>query len=62
VTRRFSVAALLLLGLCRAQDLAVRLDQQVRAYVERQRFSGSVLVARGGKVIFSKGYGMADAE
>lgn len=62
MTRRFSVAALLLLGLCRAQDLATRLDRQVRVYVDQQRFSGSVLVARGGKVLFSKGYGMADAE
>ena len=62
MTRRFAVAALLLLGLCRAQDLATRLDQQVRAYVERQRFNGSVLVARDGKVLLSKGYGMANAE
>jgi CubicO group peptidase (beta-lactamase class C family) len=51
-----------LVGLCRAQDLAARLDQQVRAYVEQQRFSGSVLVARDGRILFSKGYGMANAE
>ena len=63
MTRRFSVAALLLLvGLCRAQDLATRLDRQVRVYVDQQRFNGSVLVARDGKVLFSKGYGMANAE
>ncbi len=45
-----------------AQDLAARMDQQVRAYADQQKFSGCVLVAREGKVVFSKGYGLANAE
>ena len=32
------------------------------ARVERDHFSGSVLIARDGKVLFSRGYGMANAE
>jgi CubicO group peptidase (beta-lactamase class C family) len=62
ITRRFLILGTLLVSLCFGQDLAARLDQQVSAYVRQQRFNGSVLVARGGKVLFSKGYGMANAE
>ena len=45
-----------------APDVEARLDQQVRGYVDRQQFSGSVLVARDGKVLLKKGYGLANAE
>lgn len=34
----------------------------VKAYTEQSKFSGSVLVARGGEVLLSKGYGMANRE
>jgi CubicO group peptidase (beta-lactamase class C family) len=37
-------------------------QQVVQPYVDAQMFMGSVLVAKNGKVIFSKGYGMADLE
>jgi CubicO group peptidase (beta-lactamase class C family) len=50
-----SVAAL-------AQDLAPKADEIVNAYVKQNKFSGSVLIAKGGKVILSKGYGMANYE
>jgi CubicO group peptidase (beta-lactamase class C family) len=50
-----SVAAL-------AQDLAPKADEIVNAYVKQNKFSGSVLVAKSGKVILSKGYGMANYE
>jgi CubicO group peptidase (beta-lactamase class C family) len=46
---------------CRAQDIA-RLEQVVQSYVANQAFMGSVLVARGSQVLFSKGYGSADLE
>jgi CubicO group peptidase (beta-lactamase class C family) len=36
-----------------------RLDAFVRALAKEGRFSGSVLVARGGKVLLAKGYGSA---
>lgn len=37
-------------------------DACMRLYVEARRFSGAVLVARGAEVLFSKGYGLAQAE
>jgi CubicO group peptidase (beta-lactamase class C family) len=45
-----------------AQALPDRLKQVVQPYVDAQMFMGSVLVAKNGKVIFSKSYGMADLE
>jgi CubicO group peptidase (beta-lactamase class C family) len=39
-----------------------RMDQVVRSYADQNRFMGSVLVARGGEVLFNKGYGFANAE
>jgi CubicO group peptidase (beta-lactamase class C family) len=44
-----------------AQDVA-RLDAIVRSYVDDKRFMGSVLVARDGNVLLSKGYGQANLE
>ena len=38
------------------------MQQVVQPYVDAHMFMGSVLVAEGGKVIFSKSYGMADLE
>ncbi|GAA3131163.1 hypothetical protein GCM10010466_22250 [Planomonospora alba] len=39
-----------------------RMDTLVKAYTRLGRFSGSVLVARGDRVLLSKGYGLADHE
>lgn len=39
-----------------------KIDDYMKKYEEKGLFSGSILVARGGKVIISKGYGMADYE
>jgi len=47
---------------CNAQAPADRMQQVVQPYVDAQMFMGSVLVARSGKVVFGKGYGMADLE
>ncbi|WP_173130121.1 serine hydrolase domain-containing protein [Kibdelosporangium persicum] len=38
------------------------MDRLVAAYADKGRFSGSVLVARGARVMFRKGYGMANYE
>ena len=46
---------------CLAQDPA-RMDQVVQTYVANRGFMGTVLVARGAQVLFSKGYGSADLE
>jgi D-alanyl-D-alanine carboxypeptidase len=45
-----------------AQDLAAKADAYVASYVKAERFHGSVLVAKDGKVILSRGYGMANLE
>jgi len=57
---RAVVFALLACG-CLAQD-AGRMEQVVQSYVANQSFMGSVLVARGSQVLFSKGYGAANLE
>ncbi|HEY7291866.1 MAG TPA: serine hydrolase [Vicinamibacterales bacterium] len=44
-----------------AQDTA-RMDAVVQSYVSNKTFMGAVLVARGGDVILSKGYGFANLE
>jgi CubicO group peptidase (beta-lactamase class C family) len=46
---------------CLAQD-AARMDEVVQSYVSKGEFMGSVLVARGGDVLFSKSYGSANLE
>ena len=51
----------LLVVACVAQDPA-RMDEVVRSYVSKGEFMGSVLVARGGDVLFSKSYGSANLE
>ena len=51
----------LLAGPCLAQD-AARMDQIVQSYVANHQFMGTVLVARGSQVLFSKGYGSANLE
>jgi CubicO group peptidase (beta-lactamase class C family) len=45
-----------------AQDKAKQLDEMLQQYFEHGQFHGSALVAENGKVVFKKGYGMADYE
>lgn len=52
----------LLASPCSAQVMRNELARIVQPYVDAQMFMGSVLVAKNGKIIFSKGYGMADLE
>ena len=56
------VAALLLAGATLVQNIDSRIDQIVESYVANKQFMGTVLVARGGDVLFSKGYGSANLE
>jgi CubicO group peptidase (beta-lactamase class C family) len=53
---------LLLAASAAAQDLTPKFDEYLSGLVDQGRFSGSVLVARDGKVVFSKGYGLANVE
>jgi CubicO group peptidase (beta-lactamase class C family) len=45
-----------------SQNKAEKIDVLMRLYVENRDFNGTVLVAENGKVIFKKGYGMANME
>src|SRR5258706_11775516 len=49
-------------SLAHAQDLASELDAVLSGYQKNRAFIGSALVAKGGKVILEKGYGMASVE
>ncbi|MBK5291364.1 MAG: serine hydrolase [Acidobacteriia bacterium] len=58
---------LLAAALCPAQDIAPKpiankVDEYMQARVRLHKFMGSVLVARDGKVLVSKGYGSANLE
>src|SRR5687768_7860054 len=44
------------------QENAKQVDDLMRTYVVNGQFNGSVMVAESGKVIFKKGYGMANME
>src|SRR5438309_3115358 len=54
--------AVLLAGACAAQNSVSRMEQVVQYYVSQKQFMGAVLVARGGEVLLSKGYGSANLE
>jgi CubicO group peptidase (beta-lactamase class C family) len=60
--RPLLIVALLLGGRAFAQDLAVKADQFVQEFAGQHRFQGSVLLAREGKPLFRKSYGLANAE
>jgi D-alanyl-D-alanine carboxypeptidase len=44
------------------RQVAREVDRIARRYAALERFSGSVLAARGGRVLFRGGYGLADRE
>lgn len=45
-----------------SQTLQEKVDEYLNAWEKMGRFSGSVLIAKEGKVLFSKGFGMANHE
>ena len=51
------LASLLLSTSAMAQDVD-RMDRVVQASVDAGEFSGSVLVARDGRILFDRGYGL----
>lgn len=63
---RFIYACIFVLlpGLLHAQigNENLKIDKLVNAFVDLDQFSGTVLVAKQGKVVFSKGYGLANRE
>jgi CubicO group peptidase (beta-lactamase class C family) len=46
----------------RAEDIGSRTDNVVQDHVQRKIFTGSILVARDGKILFDKSYGHANLE
>ena len=59
----FPVSFLLLLtGCSHTPTVESKLDEYVKALVDMGQFSGSVLVAKDGKILLCKGYGMANYE
>jgi CubicO group peptidase (beta-lactamase class C family) len=54
--------AVLIPFLGRTQDLAAKADELLTAFHKQGKFNGTVLLAKGGKVLFEKGYGYADRE
>ncbi|MGY0039443.1 serine hydrolase domain-containing protein [Pedobacter sp. NJ-S-72] len=63
---RFICACIFVLlpGMLRAQTVNEnqQIDKLVKTFVDLDQFSGSVLVAKKGKVVFSKGSGLANRE
>ncbi len=58
----FFALASVLTVIALAQDTTAKFDEYMSGLAKQDRFMGSVLVARDGKVVFSKGYGMANLE
>lgn len=56
------VLVLLFSAIAKAQDPTPKFEEYLNAISAQGRFTGSVLFARDGKVVFSKGYGMANVE
>ena len=44
------------------QDVAARINEYIDALVKTGKFNGSLLVARDGRVVVSKSYGMSNFE
>ncbi len=45
-----------------SQDKTTQIDELMTLYQKHERFNGTVLVAESGKIIFKKGYGLANVE
>ena len=58
----FMLSLLLLCNVTFSQSKVDKIDQLVSKYAEYGKFNGSVLVSDHGKVIFKKGFGMANME
>ncbi|WP_396601299.1 serine hydrolase [Algibacter sp. R77976] len=58
----FLLALLVCSSVSFSQSKAEKIDQLISKYQDYGKFNGSVLVSKKGKVIFKKGYGMANME
>lgn len=65
ITRRlflFLTIFLAVQGFGYAQDKSVKIDELMKLYQSYGQFNGAVLVAENGKVIYKKGFGLANME
>ena len=53
---------LLISAAARAQTPEARIEEIVQSYVTNHEFMGTVLIAKGDKIVFDKGYGFANLE
>jgi CubicO group peptidase (beta-lactamase class C family) len=58
----FGLVMIAFTSMASAQDKAKQIDELMRRYVDNGQFNGTVLVTDNGKVIFKKGYGLANME
>ena len=56
------IVLLLVTGLAHAQEIASRADAYFTALLNAKKFNGTVLLAKDGKILLKKGYGMANFE
>lgn len=54
------LALLILPVLVKSQTIAQKADELLTAYSDQHKFSGNVLIAKDGKIIFQRSYGYAD--
>lgn len=59
---QFLLTCLILPATSFSQNLAQKADELMTAYTEQHLFSGAVLIAKDGNIIFEKGYGLANQE
>jgi len=65
IIKTFFLGVFIIAGLINVsygQAKVVKLDKLISAYAEFGKFNGSVLIAEKGKVIYKKGFGLADME
>ena len=63
VSRLLVLFAFLFIGhMSFAQSTSKKLDKLINTYTEYNKFNGSVLISEKGKVIYKKGFGMANME
>ncbi len=60
--RLFIWAAMLLPVAAHSQGIEQKADELMKAYSDQQKFSGNVLIASKGKIVFEKSYGLADRQ
>ena len=44
------------------QDIELKVDEYINAWLQMEKFGGSILIAKDGNILLKKGYGMANCE